>query len=96
MVALNGVTSKGNAFYSGNIFKLSLPLRQQPTISSATISLSWTSLAGQTYQVECCPDLALPIWSALGAPIIATGRTVSASDTIGGGPRRFYRVSLLP
>jgi len=94
-----GVTSEGGAFSSGNIFKLSLPLRavlQQPTIGSATISLSWKAVTTQTYQVEYCADLTLPVWNTLGDPIIATNGTVSASDTIGVASRRFYRVSLLP
>ena len=94
-----GVTSEGGAFNSGNVFRLSLPLRprlQQPTRSVSIINLSWTAVAGQTYQVEYCTDLAAPIWRPFGDPIIAISGTLSASDARILDARRFYRVELLP
>jgi hypothetical protein len=69
----------------------------QPSLN--TVTLTWNSLAGRTYQVEYSPDLAT--WYASpGGEVTATGATASWTDS---GPpgtaalpfslnKRFYRV----
>jgi hypothetical protein len=58
--------------------------------SGNTITLTWTSQAGLTYQLQYRPTIT-QAWVNLGSPITATGTTTSASDTIGAS-QRFYRV----
>jgi hypothetical protein len=41
-------------------------------------------------------NLVQPGWISLGSPITATNNALSASDSIGPNPQRFYRLSVLP
>jgi len=72
-----------------------------PTIQSVdrsgnTINFSWASAAGRSYQVQYKTNLAQINWINLGSPTSAVSTVTSSSDTIGPGPRRFYRIALLP
>jgi uncharacterized repeat protein (TIGR03803 family) len=94
-----GVTSEGGSHYSGNIFRLSLPLApglQKPVVIGDGITLTWSAVAGQTYQVEYCSDTFSADWIGLGSAMAATNGVMSVCDTIGPEPRRFYRVVLVP
>ena len=51
----------------------------------------WSAVEGQTYQVLQKDDLDAASWTLL-ATIIASGSTVSFSDTNGPAPQRFYRI----
>ncbi|HVV72532.1 MAG TPA: hypothetical protein VHI52_13715, partial [Verrucomicrobiae bacterium] len=64
--------------------------------ANGTMQFSWNSTPGLTYQVQYRTDLGAGEWVNLGAPVIATGPTSSAGDTISSGSSRFYRVVLLP
>jgi hypothetical protein len=71
-----------------------------PTIQSVgrtgnTINFSWTSAVGHGYQVQYKTNLTQVGWLNLNSPITAISTTTSSSDTIGPGPRRFYRIALL-
>ncbi len=56
-----------------------------------TFTLNWGATAGRTYQVEYSPDL--NAWfAALNGEVIATGSTVSWTDSSPPGPQKFYRV----
>ena len=71
------------------------PVFQAVTLSGGAINLSWTATAGLTYQAQYKTDLTRTNWINLGAPIMATHSTVTASDVAPTGPQRFYRVVLL-
>jgi hypothetical protein len=62
--------------------------------SNTTITISWQSISGKTYRVECTSRLDAPQWTALSPDIIATGATASKTDLIGWG-QKFYRVRLV-
>ena len=60
------------------------------------ITLTWTAVSNQTYQLQYVADLTQTNWSNLGGPITATNSTASASDSILPPPsQRFYRVALV-
>ena len=96
-----GTTSSGGAHGNGAIFRLSLMLPPQPTFQSVTeadgmIALTWSALAGQTYQLQFKTNLTQMSWNNLGSVITATNSTATALDAIGPDLQRFYRVKIGP
>jgi hypothetical protein len=72
----------------------SLPLSFRTTTTN--LVLSWTSTAGQSYQIEYKDNLAASTWTALGSSISGTGGIVSVTNDFTKSAQRFYRLSLLP
>jgi hypothetical protein len=72
------------------------PTIQNVTRSGNTINFRWVSTVGRSYQVQYRTNLTQVGWLNLNSPITAVGPTTSSSDTIGPGPRRFYRIALVP
>jgi len=71
------------------------PVLTDVTRSDSTLTMAWSSVPGRTYQVQYATNLNPTSWNLL-ATVPAGGPTTSATDTINAGPRRFYRVVLLP
>ena len=63
--------------------------------SGGTITLSWSSTAGQTYQVQYSTNLAQGTWTDW-LIVTATNSTATASDTLSLSAARFYRTIWLP
>ena len=59
---------------------------------SGALQLSWPAVAGQTYQVQVCPDLAVAGWTPV-ASLTATGSTATYAPAPSSEARRFYRVT---
>ena len=96
-----GTTSSGGAHGNGAIFRLSLVSPPRPVFQSVakvggTITLTWSALAGQTYQLQFKTNLNQTSWNNLGSAIIATNSTATALDSPGPDPQRFYRVLVGP
>lgn len=92
-----GTTFEGYNY--GTIFRLSLslaPVFQKVVRSGASLLLTWTSVAGRTYQLQSTTNLPPTNWVNLGGPVLATNVTTTASDVVGPDRRRLYRVALLP
>jgi len=85
----------------GVIYRLNLglppiplpPVFQDVTLTNGTVALTWSSIAGLTYQLQYSPDLNAGIWSNAGSSILANGSTMTVTDTMA-DPLRFYRVAL--
>jgi hypothetical protein len=73
-----------------------LPVLQPLRVSNGVAQLAWNSVAGQTYRIQYKPTLAATNWTDLAPDITANGPFVSATDTIGSAPQRYYRILLLP
>jgi hypothetical protein len=89
-LAIAGLKSRRNLLFD-------LALRHQLLVlsrGSNTVTFTWTTVPGQTYQVVYCSDLKLHMWYDLGNPVAATGTTLSATDALS-LPQRYYRVVLL-
>jgi hypothetical protein len=71
------------------------PVFTGATGSGNVLNLSWSALPGRSYQLFYATDLAQPNWTAF-ATIIANDFTATATDSLGPGAQRFYRVALLP
>jgi uncharacterized repeat protein (TIGR03803 family) len=82
----------------GMIYRLSVPqapVLQVPRSSPAGITLTWSAMQGQNYQVQYENALAPSGWNNLGGVLTATNSVMSALDPAPHGPARFYRVVLL-
>jgi uncharacterized repeat protein (TIGR03803 family) len=96
---LYGMTMMGGVSGSGTIFRLSVPmppLLQSVSQTDSGVALSWSAVAGQSYQVQYTAGLDQTNWVSVGSPCTATNGTATACDAIGPDDQRFYRVVLLP
>jgi uncharacterized repeat protein (TIGR03803 family) len=96
---LYGTAENDATWGYGVVFKLSIPM--QPSFTAITqsnglISLKWTSVSGQMYQLQTNSSLCSTDWGNLGAPILATNGFMCASDTVAPNASLFYRVTVLP
>jgi hypothetical protein len=74
----------------------SAPIIKTVGRSGANINFTWSAVTGRTYQVLYRTNLAQTVWSNLGSSVVANYTTMTNADSTGSGPRRFYRVALLP
>jgi uncharacterized repeat protein (TIGR03803 family) len=91
-----GTTYDGGTYNDGTVFRLSLPL--PPVFSSVantagTVTLVWSAVAGQSYQLEYTTNLAQASWNNLGGAMVATNGMMM-TNSVGTDPQRFYRVVL--
>jgi len=81
----------------GSVLRITVgPVFKAVTLTNGTVTLVWSTDAGSTYQLQYTSDLNMGDWANLGNPITATSWTLSAIDSVANGPRRFYRVVVLP
>jgi hypothetical protein len=65
-------------------------------LSNQVMSITWASVANQTYRLQYKNSLGDINWQDVVPDITAKGSQTVASDTIGSAPSRFYRLLLLP
>jgi hypothetical protein len=65
------------------------------SLSNQTLTITWSSVPGATYQVQSTSNLAGANWSNIVATVIANSLTTSLSVPIGGLQQQFYRVALV-
>jgi len=93
-----GTASAGGAHGNGVIFRVSVPLPPViRSIAAATdgVTLAWTAVATQSYQVQYKTSLAQTNWTSLGSPQTAATGTLQATDTQTDS-QRWYRILVLP
>ena len=66
------------------------------TLTNNTFSLTCSTEAGGTYQLQYNSDLNSTNWINLGGPLAATAATLSATNLVTTSPQRFYRLVLSP
>ncbi len=68
------------------------------TIQSTTTNLvlSWTSVVGESYQLEYKDDLKTPAWTPSGNAIPGTGAVLSLTNDFTQSMQRYYRLQVLP
>jgi hypothetical protein len=64
------------------------------SVSGNVVTLSWTSIAGQSYRVQYKDNIDDASWTDLAPDVTASGSTASTTDTT--TSQRFYRVAVLP
>jgi len=83
-------------FQAGSAGKCKGPEFQAVTLTNSTLSLTWSTVAGEMYQLQYTSDLSSTNWAKLGSAITATGATLSTNDIVTNAPQRFYRLVLSP
>jgi hypothetical protein len=68
------------------------PVFQSVTGTGGTVRFTWSAVVNVVYQLQYRTNLAQGNWSNLGSAITATNAVMSASDSIGPDPQRFYRL----
>jgi len=68
------------------------PVLQSATGTGGTVTFVWSAVVSAVYQLQYRTNLAQGDWSNLGSAITATNAVMSASDSIGPDPQRFYRL----
>jgi len=63
------------------------------TVSGGTITISFPSQNGSSYQLLYKNNLTDPVWTPIGSPVPGNGSIESINDTVGGSTR-FYRVQI--
>jgi hypothetical protein len=73
------------------------PMLQIPVIASNAITLTWSAVPGQLYQLQCSTNLSSNSngWSDLSSFIVATTNAVTCQDAFAPIFLRLYRVKLL-
>ena len=92
-----GTTVNGGTYNKGTVFRLSLPLSpvfQSITKTAGTVTLVWSSVAGQNYLLEYSTNLAPGNWDNVGNAVMATNGMMVGSDPAATDPQRFYRVAV--
>jgi hypothetical protein len=73
------------------------PRITQVQLHGADVVISFATLEGRRYRLECSENLALNRWRTVVDNVDGTGGTVSVTDARGAGQlSRFYRIRLLP
>ncbi len=92
------IVSNAQGFVTSSNALLTVVARPVPTISTSPggITLTWSAITGQNYQLQYAVDLSSANWTNLGNVIHATNGVVSVADVIGTNGQRFYRVVLSP
>jgi PKD repeat protein len=70
------------------------PMFQSVTQGNGTITFVWSTVPGQSYQVQSSTNLAQGNWVNLGPSIVASNATAAASDSLT-NTQEFYQVLLL-
>jgi uncharacterized repeat protein (TIGR03803 family) len=96
-----GTTEIGGVGGFGTVFRLSVvapvaPAFQAATLTHSTLSLTWTTEAGNGYQLQSNSDLDSTNWINLGSALTATGTALTFADSISNDSQRFYRLVLVP
>ena len=98
LISFDGTTSRGGTNDSGTICWLILtapPASQAVSQTRNTLTLTWSAVAGQKYQLQSTGDWGQKNRSNLCCVLTATGASLSATNAIGPHQRRFYRAVLL-
>jgi hypothetical protein len=68
------------------------PAFQSVTAAGGTVTFTWNAVTNVAYQLQYCTDMTQGNWSNLVGTITATNAVMSATDSLGPDPQRFYRL----
>jgi hypothetical protein len=64
--------------------------------SSATVTLTWSTVPSLSYQLQNTTNLGQNQWSILFTNLTATNTTMTLRMASSGGPEHFYRILVMP
>ena len=97
-----GTTSLGGPNQYGTVFRLQSPFQgAAPSFQSfrqtgQTLTLIWSTVPQQKYQLQYSGNVAATVWTNLGAVIIPLGNTATNADAVASQGSRFYRIAVVP
>lgn len=62
------------------------------TVSNNVVTLTWQTSPGKTYRVEFKSSLSDTGWTTFGSDLLASGGSLSSTNSAGGNSQRFYRI----
>jgi hypothetical protein len=84
---------------AATVFTVRVAPRPQVTSVTPTgnggYDISFLTVPGKTYRVECKDSLNDPTWSPVNVDVVATGNSLIVTDEIANSPHRFYRITVL-
>jgi subtilase family serine protease len=78
-----------------NVWPIPMSFRSVAKVGGNAVAFSWNTLAGIAYQVQYSTNLTQTNWTILSTNT-ATGFTLTATNSIGPDPQRFYRIRWTP
>jgi hypothetical protein len=86
--------------YTMNYVNGTLVVTQPFQLSCASVKVngtdqfvvSWPTVIGQNYQLECSTNLTTPVWTQVGGPMPGSGTTIIVTNSMSGSPQCFFRV----
>ena len=81
---------------SFSIFVAPPPSFSSAVMSNDALTLTWSSISGQTYRVQYTTNVVDTNWTDLPPDVTATDTTASQTDSTLSDAQRFYRVMVLP
>jgi uncharacterized repeat protein (TIGR01451 family) len=81
---------------SFNVLVVPPPALSSALSSNGEMTLTWSSISGQTYRVQYITDLFSTNWTDLIPDVTATDVTATTTDQATTDAQRFYRVMVLP
>lgn len=98
--ALTPSAATGGSFIAGNynityitgtltVNAASNPVAQSITVSGGVVTVTFSGIAGVTYVTQAATDLA-GAWTSISTNT-PSGTTLTVSEPVGGGTRKFYR-----
>ncbi|HLH55924.1 MAG TPA: lamin tail domain-containing protein [Verrucomicrobiae bacterium] len=91
-----GLAIDNFSFSASNGSAVPTPLPVAFATTATNLTLTWTGVAGLTYQIEYKTDLGAPAWTPLGSAIPGTGTPVSFTYDFSQSAQRFYRLRVGP
>ena len=91
----NGAPSLSNT-KSFSINVVSRPLVTDIAVTSSWVSVTWTTIPGDTYRLQLTTNLSTPQWIGIPPDLTATGTTITHTNPFVPGASHFYRVMLVP
>lgn len=77
------------------VIALRVPAFKSVSKNDGSVQLTWTTMAGENYQLQYATNINQASWANLGIPVTTSNATLTVTDTPS-GPQRYYRLILLP
>jgi hypothetical protein len=86
----------GSAASSGAVLTvIPAPSILSITLSQGVVAVTFSTVAGRTYQLQSAPDLISGNWTPVGRSFQATGGTATKTGAAVSNTQQFYRIELV-
>lgn len=75
---------------------LNRPLITSIVVTSSVVTVTWSTVPRQLYQLQYATNLSAVTWQAVVPDVLASGETQTHTNAVGGSSQQYYRVLVLP